>query len=70
MVNTLKELNDAMDRAFEQCRDVPYDLPYREDEIRTRYIHYVSRLESLLVHFVRRPDDVEFAVKRLCEKVG
>lgn len=64
MKHTIKDLNDAMDQAFKRCYDVPYDLPNREDEIRSRYVNYVARLESLLVRTIHS-EDLELAVERL-----
>ena len=45
---TLKDLDAAMDRAFDRCRNLPLDLPMRDAEIRSRYVEYVSHLECLV----------------------
>ena len=59
---TLKDLDAAMDRAFDRCRNLPLDLPMRDAEIRSRYVEYVSHLECLVRRLVRDEHGLRDAV--------
>ena len=59
---TLKDLDAAMDRAFERCRNMPLDAPFREEEIRARFVEYTSYLEGLVRRLVHDEHSLQVAI--------
>lgn len=67
---SLKDLDAAMDRAFDRCRDLPLNMPFREEEIRARYVEYTSYLESLVRRLVRDEHGLRDAVNTVDRAVS